>query len=464
MLLNGPPPIVETAFGPDNSQNRSNTVKNIFKQFRKNPSPVLMKNYELSSNSNLLEYLDEFKKADYVSKFIGSKSDFNLGKTHLKLFSGLPESIFSKKKVSKMTFYKDWSYKKYLEAKDLNSILRALVYTNAPNSLSEIEYIIHQNLSRNSDLSIENNYVLIESFSDYVNMILVDIGIRQCYGGAAKSDTEFCNAVELLLNQPLSFGEKNISHLLKFRLINRKSNYERGRDYIRDFVLTGKFKQLNKNSLDENECLASLLLKKQKELGFPNDIFYTSLPGYFCLFVTLVGHPLSNFFIDISLNPSVFKKLENEQRKLIAKYGNVLTTKQLEKMVYLDAAITETLRFSTNNLSMKLSLCDIYLPNGVLLPKGSFTKFNIITHNRSSDVFLNHPHDYIPERHFILGTKLDVTSKTNLAWGLERQCSYKKYASLFMKLFIASVIRKYEVSQKNKNNKAEHGGIYDFKT
>ncbi|PVU84872.1 hypothetical protein BB560_007247, partial [Smittium megazygosporum] len=237
---------------------------------------------------------------------------------------------------------------------------------------------------------------------------------------AAKRDPGFCNAVDLLLNQPLSFGEKDMNRLLTFRLFKIKTNYDRGREYLRDFVVKGKFQELNKDSLDENECLVSLLLRNQEELEISYDIFYTSLPNHLYLSVIAIVGRLANFFIDISLNRVVFKKLENEQRAIIAKYGNVIKTNHLDKMVYLDAAITETLRFSINTISMKQSLCDIYLPNGVLLPKGSFAKFNAITYSRSSDIFLNHPHDYIPERHFILGTKLNKASKTNLIWGLGR--------------------------------------------
>ncbi|PVV00941.1 hypothetical protein BB560_004658, partial [Smittium megazygosporum] len=424
------------------------------------PLPALMKNYELSSSSNFLDYLDEFKKAEYVSKFIGSKSDLNLGKSHLLLFSSLPEKAVSSHKLLKKTFFKEWLDKEYLESGKLSYVIRSFVYENVPLFLKEVEYIVHANLSQEDDLFLENNYVFVEDAFQYFRNISIDIAIRQCYGEVAKSDPDFCNAIELLLNQYLSYGEKYINNLLKFKFFKRKTNYSKGSKYLGDFVLKGKFEELNRNSFDENECIASLLLKNQQELEIPNHIFYTSLPNYFYLSVINIGNQLANFFIDASLNPILFRKLETEQRKIIAKHGNVLTIKHLDKMVYLDAAITETLRFSTNIISMKESLCDIYLPNGVLISRGSFTKLNTINYNRSSDIFLNHPHDYIPERHFTLGTKLNETSKTNLAWGLGRQCPYKKYVSVFMKLFIATVIRKYEVSQGNEDIEAEHGGYF----
>ncbi|PVU91340.1 hypothetical protein BB560_003477 [Smittium megazygosporum] len=417
-----------------------------------NPLPASVKNYELSSDSNLLEYLSEFKKTGYVSKFIGSKSDLNLGKPHLKLFSGLPEAALSSIRVKKKAFYKDWSNKAYFEAVKLNSIIRYFVYSNASNSLLEIEYVIHQNINKNSDLFLQNKYVFVENIFDYFHDILIDIAIRQCYGGAVKSDPEFCKAVELLLKQPISFGEKYISHLLKFSFVKTKTNYNQGREYLRDFVIKGKFQELNQSSFDEYE-----------KLSISDDIFYTSLPNYLYLSVINIGNQLANFFIDISLNPAVFKKLESEQRMIIEKYGHSITIRRLGKMIYLDAAISETMRLGTNTISMKQSLCDIYLSNGILLPKGFFTKFNTVTYNRSSDIFLNHPHDYIPERHFKIGTKLNEISKTNLVWGLECPCPYRKYISIFMKFFISTVIRKYEVSQGDENSEVEHGGyFFDF--
>ncbi|PVV02040.1 hypothetical protein BB560_003517 [Smittium megazygosporum] len=401
---------------------------------------------------------NKFTKAEYVSKFIGSKSDLNLGKPHLLWFSSLPEKALSKHKFEKKTFFKKWSNNECFESISLHSIIRSFVYSNTSNFLRDVEYTIHVNLNNENGLFLKNDYVLFENIFEYFHDILIDIAIRQYYGGAAKSDPGFCNAIEQLLEQPLSFGEKYINHLLMFR----KKTYDRGREYLRDFVLRGKFKELNKSSFDENECIASLLLQNREKLDIPNDIFYTSLPNHFYLSVITIGNQLSNFFIDISLNPRVFKKLEIEQREIMAKYGNAITIKHLDKMVYLDAAITETLRFSTNHTTMKQSLCDIYLPNGVLIPKESFVKLKAITYNRSSDIFLDLPHDYIPERHFILGTKLSEPSKTNLAWGLGRPCPYRKYASIFMKLFIATVIRKYEVSQGNRNSEFEHSGyIFD---
>ncbi|PVU94312.1 hypothetical protein BB560_005951, partial [Smittium megazygosporum] len=401
------------------------------------PSPVIIKNYELSSNSNLLDYLDEFKRADYVCKYTSSKSDFNLGKPHLHFFSSLPDKAFSKHKLEKKTFYKKWSNKDYFMGYKVGYTITSFLHATAPNTLQEIQHIINEKISEDNELFLES-------------------AIRRYYGETAKNDPDFCKAVEQLLNQSLSYGEKCINQLLKFR----KLNYKNGRDYLRDFVIKGKFQELNKNTFDENECITSVLLQNQEELGIPNDIFYTSLPNHFYLYVFNIGNQLANFFIDVSLNPNVFKKLEHEQREIMKMYGNEITINLLDKMIYLDAAITETIRFGSSIMSMKQASCNIYLPNGVLVSKGSLTKFNVLSYNRSSDIFLNLQHDYIPERHIKLGTKLDEASKTNLAWGLGRQCPYKKYVSVFMKLFTSTIIRSYEVSQRNENNEIEHDGYF----
>ncbi|PVU87857.1 hypothetical protein BB560_006423, partial [Smittium megazygosporum] len=81
----------------------------------------------------------------------------------------------------------------------------------------------------------------------------------------------------------------------------------------------------------------------------------------------------------------------------------------LDEMVYLDAALSETLRLGTNSMAMKEVVCDVVLPNGVFVSRGSLIKYNSMTNNRSSKVFRKYPHHYIPERHFQLGTKLDPT-------------------------------------------------------
>ncbi|PVV01896.1 hypothetical protein BB560_003667 [Smittium megazygosporum] len=121
------------------------------------------------------------------------------------------------------------------------------------------------------------------------------------------------------------------------------------REYLRDFVVKGRFQELNKDITNKDFCLASIILHDQEKLDVPDDIFFTSLPGYFYLFVSILGFTITNFLIDVSLNPHVLKKLELEQKKIMAKYGKKLTVRRLDEMVYLDAALSETLRLGTNS-------------------------------------------------------------------------------------------------------------------
>ncbi|PVV01037.1 hypothetical protein BB560_004560 [Smittium megazygosporum] len=371
-----------------------------------------MKNYELSTDNNLLEYIEDFEKAGYVSTFIGSKTDFILGKPHHKLFCSLPENAFSKSKLTKKVFRKFWSPKKHIEYRKLDYIIRYYVYIN--------------------------------NVFDYINQILIDIAVRQCYGESAAKDPYFLDSIFSLFESEVSFGEKAILSLLKFSVFNRKSKSDRARDFLRDFVLKGRLKKMSKKTIGDNYSLVNIILKNQVKINISDDIFYTALPDYLILFVTLLGDKLPNFLIDISLDPTVFKKLEIEQKKIMAKYGKRITISCLNEMVYLDAAILESIRLG---ITMKESQCDFFLPNGVFVPKGSFVKFNNITHNRTSPAFKMQPHNYIPERHFKIGTKLGVISENNLMWGLGKGCPYRKYCEYFLKLFASTLIRNYKISQ-----------------
>ncbi|PVV05203.1 hypothetical protein BB560_000282 [Smittium megazygosporum] len=408
------------------------------------PSPVLIKNHELASDSNLLEYIEDFKKAEYIAKFIGTKSEYNLGKPHLQIFCILPENFFSKLRASKNAFHKNWSSEIYFESVKLDSIVRAAISSKNSYSLQNFDYIIRENFHKDASLFLEKKSVFIEDAFSY----------------ASKKDPEFLNSLMLLLQSDISFGEKYMGSLRKFRIFNIKSKSEIAREFLRDFVLKGQFQALNEDSFEENECLAYILLKNQEKFSIPDNVFYTALPSYLYLFITLHGYALSNFLIDISLNPYVFKQLEKEQKKIISKYGEKITTKSLNQMVYLDAAITESFRLGSNNMSMKQSLQDIILPNGVFMPKASFVKFNSITHNRSSEIFKNQPHDFIPERHFFLGNKLNKISITNLTWGLGRECPYRKLCSATLKLFSAILIRNYRISQNDANQNITHDGYF----
>ncbi|PVV01911.1 hypothetical protein BB560_003652, partial [Smittium megazygosporum] len=287
--------------------------------------------------------------------------------------------------------------------------------------------------------------VYIEDIFSYVNQILIDIAIRTCYGEAAKKDPAFLSSINLLLSQNVSYGERCINDLLKFRIFNKKSNIEKAKCYLRDFTVFNFLLFY----LYSKQCLADFILKNQLKYNISNDIFYTSLPSYFYLFVTLLGYKLSNFLIDISLNPTEFKKLEAEQKAIIVEHQKTITAKHLNKMVQLDAAIAESVRLGNSKLSMKEALHDVFLSNGIFVPKGSIVQFNTISYDRSHQIFNKHPHDFIPERHFELGTKLGETSPTNLVWGYERTCPYRNYCANIMKLFVANLIRGYTVSQGN---------------
>ncbi|PVV00329.1 hypothetical protein BB560_005295, partial [Smittium megazygosporum] len=377
------------------------------------PPPVLMKNYELSKDGNLLEYFSKFEKAGYVAKFIGAESEFVTGKPHLLLFSGLPENALSKLKVVQKSFHKNWSVQSHFKSENLRSILKLIVYTNIPFVLHQFEHVIHENINKDILLFLENDYVFIENIFEYIRQILIDMAIRHCYGEKAKSNPIFVNNILLLLNQKVSYRGKHMSKKLKFR----QSNSDISREYLSNFVINGEYKNLNSNIMDENDSIVNTILKNQKEFDIPNDIFYSTIPSYITLFVILLEHAFSSFLIDISLCPRVFKKLANEQRRIMDNHGKIISTEHLDKMAYLDAAIVESFRLSNSQTFMKQASCDIFLPNGVLLHKGSFVKFNCVTYDRSPELFKDYPHDFIPERHFKLGTKLDVTSKTNLIWG-----------------------------------------------
>ncbi|PVU86218.1 hypothetical protein BB560_006787 [Smittium megazygosporum] len=401
--------------------------------------------------------------AEYVYRFIGSKSNFNLGKPHLDLFCSLPEDTLSRLKLSKKLFRRDIPYKMHYESRRLDNIMKSILSVNIPVYLQKFEFIIHENMNKDLDQFLQNDYVFIENIFDYLQQILANIAIRQCYGEAAKNDQGILNAVMSIAGKKISYTEKYLSTLSKFRFFNRKSNAVRAREYLMEFVTKGKFQELNKGSWDLDQTVVNLVQKNQEELNIPDDIFFTIIPDYVSLFVTVFGEKLPNFLIDISLNPRIHKILKDEQKKIMAKHGKGITEKQINEMIYLDAALTESLRLDVINLSMREALCDFFLPNGVCIPKGAVVKFSNITHNRSRQIFKRHPHDHIPERQIELGTKLEVTSKTNLAWGFGRKCPYRKYCATFLKLFAATLLRTYDVSQGEWSKNITHDGyVFEY--
>ncbi|PVV03542.1 hypothetical protein BB560_001976 [Smittium megazygosporum] len=413
-----------------------------------------MKNHELSTDSNLLEYINDFENAGYVCKFANSKSGFILGNPHCELFCGLPDHALSIRKISKKTFTKTWHPKSQFECEKMRSVVISALSTKTPSYLQTFSYTIDENIKHITDLFLGSDHIFIENIFEHVREILIDIAVSHCYGESSKNNPEFMNSILQLLKEILTYGEKSINDLLKFR----NSDYDKAKMILGDFVRKGEFQKINENNTNQRDCLVNFILQEKGKGSISDDIFYSAIPEYVYLFVVLNGNAISNFLIDISLDPQVFEKLEAEQRNIISENGKKITTECLDMMVYLDAAIIESIRLSNNKMSIRESTAAIFLPNGVLMPRNSIVQFNCLSHNRSNEIYRNHPHYYIPERHFSLGTKFDVTSKTNMVWGLGRVCPYQNFCARFIKLFGASFIRNYEISQGETNQAISHDG------
>ncbi|PVV03338.1 hypothetical protein BB560_002195 [Smittium megazygosporum] len=397
------------------------------------------------------------KTAGHVTKFASSISDFSLGKSHLKFFTSLPEHVFSRTRVMKNMYNKRWTHKEHHQSYELNNVFRFILIAHNNYLYKISESILEEKAFKDLDLFLDNESVHIKNIYSYFHEIFTEIAIYE----NLRYDAIY-NSMNNIATQSMSFGEISLQRMLKLRFFDNLSHLEKTRKILYNYIFKGSSKQPNRHIMDGNGCVAKFILKNQAFFDIPDFIFKSALPDYINTFISFIGTKMSNLIMDISLYPNVRKELEAEQRSLIKKYGRSITSKQIDEMVYLDAAITESLRLGTNN-PMKEAICDSYLPNGAFVQKSSLVKFTTISYNRSSEIYGRDPHCYIPERHFELGTKLEESSLTNIAWGLGRPCPYRQYCARYMKYFAALFIRLYNITQGSDNGYTGHQGyIFDI--
>eukprot|EP00986_Skeletonema_menzelii_P005842 scaffold2187_cov127-Skeletonema_menzelii.AAC.2 len=87
---------------------------------------------------------------------------------------------------------------------------------------------------------------------------------------------------------------------------------------------------------------------------------------------------LTNAALLLGLHPNVWRKVQSEQEKIIAEFGEDVTRESLDKSIYLDSVIKETLRISVPfSLGEIRRVEDTVVVDGKQIPKNWFGFFNV---------------------------------------------------------------------------------------
>ncbi|PVU89069.1 hypothetical protein BB560_006321, partial [Smittium megazygosporum] len=244
---------------------------------------------------------------------------------------------------------------------------------------------------------------------------------------------------------------------------------------LRDFILKRAF-------LGLRDCIAKSLHHKHKinrkpnpdNLGVKNfvDIYiknpdiqefgaegFAAALVYAWFYVSkVIPTRLVNIIFDLSVQPNLYFVLIQEQKDLIAKYGNDITHDITKEMIFMDAFIRESL-----NNSNPATCKDMFLSNGTLLKKGELTSINMFSKFNSCNSSANKKFDIY--KHILNKKPFTEPCIDNLVWGYgANTCPFAEYSGTMIKVFVALFIRKLYVFSNIDGNQPEHPGYINLST
>ncbi|PSS28551.1 Cytochrome P450 86B1 like [Actinidia chinensis var. chinensis] len=180
----------------------------------------------------------------------------------------------------------------------------------------------------------------------------------------------------------------------------------------------------------------------------------------FCISLILAGRDTSSvglawFFWLIHKNPQVKNKILHELNGIIKHRHSkneelnriVFTTEELKKMVYLEAALSESLRlYPPVPFDFKDVLENVCFPDGTFVKKGDRVIYSIFSMARIESVWGQDCREFKPERWIENGKFVSENQfKYPVFNAGPRLCVGRKFAYLQMKMVAASILLRYSV-------------------
>ncbi|KAK9675505.1 hypothetical protein RND81_11G011200 [Saponaria officinalis] len=215
---------------------------------------------------------------------------------------------------------------------------------------------------------------------------------------------------------------------------------------------------LNHEINDPSDLLSRLIkLQKLSSNNNVNDKFLKD----FCISFILAGRDTSSvalvwFFWLVHENPRVEDKILGEIREILSQRDGYLNEKgheiifqvdELEKMVYLQSALTESLRlYPSVPFDFKQAKEDDIFPNGMPIKAGCRLLYHIYAVGRNESTWGKDCSEFRPERWIKDGRFLPENQFKYLVFnGGPRLCVGKKFAYTQMKLVVASILLRYKI-------------------
>ncbi|KFK43581.1 hypothetical protein AALP_AA1G144900 [Arabis alpina] len=180
----------------------------------------------------------------------------------------------------------------------------------------------------------------------------------------------------------------------------------------------------------------------------------------FCTSFILAGRDTSSVALSwfcwaIQKHPEVENKIICEIREILrqredsptSKTESLFTVRELNKMVYLQAALSETLRlYPPIPMEMKQAIEDDVFPDGTFIRKGSRVYFSIYAMGRMESIWGKDCEMFRPERWIQAGQFVSEGQFKYVVFNAgPRLCLGKTFAYLQMKMIAASVLLRYSI-------------------
>ncbi|KAG2269622.1 hypothetical protein Bca52824_064177 [Brassica carinata] len=210
-------------------------------------------------------------------------------------------------------------------------------------------------------------------------------------------------------------------------------------------------------NLNDSSDLLSRLMQREYEKEEEGNYFSDKYFREFITSLIIAGRDTTSvalvwFFWLVHNHPQVEKRILNEIReirqKLVPQETNEpFKAEELNEMVYLQAALTESLRlYPSVPMEMKQALEDDTLPDGTRVKKGARVHFSIFSMGRIESIWGKDWEEFKPERWIKEGRIVSGDQFKYVVFNAgPRLCVGKKFAYTQMKMVAAAILMRYSI-------------------
>ncbi|KAL0895288.1 hypothetical protein ABMA27_011435 [Loxostege sticticalis] len=197
----------------------------------------------------------------------------------------------------------------------------------------------------------------------------------------------------------------------------------------------------------------------------PTDLVLAAQAFFFFIAGTDTGANTMHFtLLELSSNPDVLKRLHEEIDKKFEETNEKNTYDDIDKLVYLDMVLNETMRkFPPVGLMQRVCTRDTVLPVGNLkVQKGVITVTPVFAIHRDEKLFPN-PEKFDPER-FAPSNAANLPKFGYMPFGEgKRICIGSRYARIQVKVGLAFLLRSFTLKPQNYQPKRFEKSVFSLR-